>query len=446
MGTYWHNIKTLIGKRTYHFLAFAYAALSKLRISLVGQLGVNELLATVFLVSYQSWKTLFRYVPNLKNVTVAYLIFLFSQIASDLVNDSSANNMARGWANIVMAIIVTAFLARLILRANQNVIYYLMGSVVSILIFGDVSIGEVDLAEMGFFKFRLVPALNALLMVGSWYILKKGPTNRINIVVLFIVYGLFNIASDSRSNGIIFISVAMLFYWKHVLPRITLKKIAPYVVGFLLLCQGLYSLYVYQVLEGKIGGEHTRNQITRISNPYNPLNLLMTGRAEVYAGIIAASDRPIFGHGSWAIDKDGKYMLLVYQLHSEEEKYLDRLRNNDKVRIIPSHSVLVGAWMTSGIIGFGALVFIFLLFVKCSFNLITSRYIVASPYFPIVLLFFINGFWTFLFSPLSHIRESLPVMIAFILVLYQKKIYHYKKLARRKHVNEDSRLAGTSGF
>jgi len=433
-------------RRKYRFFAFAYAALSKLRISLIGQLGVNELLAAIFLISYQSWKTLFRHVPNLKNVTATYLIFLFSQVVSDLVNDSSINNMARGWANIVMAIIVTVFLARLVLRANQNVIYYLIGSVVSILIFGNVSIGEIDLAEMGFFKFRLVPALNALLMVGSWYMLKKQPTNRINIVVLFILYGLFNIASDSRSNGIIFIGVALLFYWKHILPRITFKKIAPYAIGFLLLCQGLYSLYVYQVLEGKIGGEHTRNQITRISNPYNPLNLLVTGRAEVYAGIVAASDRPIFGHGSWAIDKDGKYMFLVHQLHSEEEKFLDRLRNNDEVLIIPSHSVLVGAWMTSGIIGFGALVFLFSLFVKCGFNLITSRYIVASPYFPIVLLFFINGFWTFLFSPLSHIRESLPVMVAFILVLHQKKIYHYKKLAKRKQVTKNSRPVEISGF
>lgn len=430
----------LTGKKTAHFFAFAYAALSKFRISLVGQMGVNELLAGVLSLSYQAWITLFQYVPALKSVTVAYLMFLSSQIVSDLVNDSPFNNMARGWANILMAIILTNFLARLILRANQNIVYYLLGSVVSILIFGNVSVDEIDIAEMGFFKFRLVPALNALLMIGSCYILKSRPTAGINIVILFVLYGLFNIALDSRSNGIIFLVVALLFHWRHLLPKITLKKIAPYAMGLLLLCQGLYSVYVYQVLEGKIGGDHTQSQIKRVSDPYNPLNLLLTGRAEVYAGLVAALDHPIFGHGSWAIDRDGKYLLLVYQLHSEEEKFVERLRDNDKLPIIPSHSVLIGSWMTSGIIGFGALVFLFSLFIRHGFGLIRSRYVVSSPYFPIVLMFLINGCWTFLFSPLSHIRESLPIMIAFVLVLHQKNSYYARKLAKSKvskHINNN---------
>ncbi|RYZ41030.1 MAG: hypothetical protein EOP49_29165 [Sphingobacteriales bacterium] len=175
-----------------------------------------------------------------------------------------------------------------------------------------------------------------------------------------------------------------------------------------------------QVQSGNIGGEHAKRQFALTKNMYNPLNLLLVGRAEVYAAISAIADRPLAGHGSWAVDPGGKYTFIAYQLHGEDDKFVSDMRNMEGELIIPSHSVIFGAWMTAGILGLLAILYIIYLFYKNAFGLLRQAEVLASPYFPIVILYLITGAWIFLFSPLPHIKQTLPIMIAFIVVTHRR--------------------------
>jgi hypothetical protein len=222
---------------------------------------------------------------------------------------------------------------------------------------------------------------------------------------------------DARSNGVFFALTTIFLLINKLFYRLSTKNILMYVFGFVLLFQGLYSIYVYQTLEKNIGGDHSRGQLLRSSNPYNPLNLIASGRAEAVAALVAISDKPYIGHGSWPPDKNGKYNHVVYELHDEEENFDTQMSLLKAAPDIPSHSVILGAWVTAGIIGFFSMLCIFIIFVRSFIDVLNKQYITNGNYFPILVFFFLNGSWTFWFSPLSQIKLTLPVFISFIITL-----------------------------
>lgn len=419
---------------------FFYSAISGLKISLGGQLGFNEILAISDSLSIKSWKKLYRDVPAIKNINLAYLVFLVSQMISDMVNRSAPQDFIRGWANIVMAVIVTNFLAKMFWRRNDAIIFYLFGMIVSAILFGPEREG-VGVQDMGFIKFKLVPILNSAIMIVSILILSKTPKARHIVVVLITMYALFCIASDARSNGMIFLLVALLFYKKEMFDRLSFKRILPYLAGIAILGQIAYSYYVSEVLAGNLGGKHAQEQFERTENPYNPVHLLLSGRTEVYVGMMAALDKPLFGHGSWAPDPGGKYNLVAFKMHGEEER-LEILMATGKDFYIPSHSVIMGTWMSAGVGALLAIVYIIVLLYKCLGRLLRSRLVRDSPYFPIVVWYTISPLWTFMFSPLPHIKQTLPVLLAFIVVLARKvelrQLKAYYKRGQLKEWNESA--------
>lgn len=397
---------------------FLFSVLEGIRINIIGQLPLSEIFAIFNSFSLKNRLNIFREIPDIKKISIAYLFFLISQIISDFINHSDINNAIRGWANIIMAIIVIIFLTKTLWNNNLLIITFLTGQIISLIIFAPPS-ENLSLSDMGFFKFRLAPILNNIILIFSWYILKKQIRNSLIVVILFFFYGLFCIALDYRSNGMFMILTGIIILFKNKLDKISIKKQAIYIIIFAILFLGLYSLYVSQVLAGKLGGSHSEIQLTRIENPYNPLSLLQSGRAETYVALLAIAEKPIFGHGSWAPDPSGKYNLMVAKIHGNENRFKTQYQHNNYRNLIPSHSVLLGAWMTSGVIGFFAIAYIFLIFVKRNFRLIKNTEVINSPFLPIIIFFFINGCWVFVFSPLSHIRQSIPILLAFTITFYQ---------------------------
>jgi O-antigen ligase len=389
------------------------------RVNLIGQLALSEIFAILDNLSLKKWVKTIKDVPDSKKICIAYSFILLSQMISDVVNGSNMNDLLRGWANILMAIFLFMFLIR---SLNSNVlliIFFLCGLIVRLILLDPIELsGEMTLDNMPFFKFKLVPILSNLILVVSWYLLKKRKINKLTLTVIMIVFGLFCMAFDARSGGLFMILTAIIFFNKNIIKRITLKKVLLYTFIFGIVFQGLYSIYVSQVLAGNLGGEHSRGQLLRVENPYNPVNLLMSGRAETFVAIQAIMDKPIFGHGSWASDKDGKYTYMLYVMSDSEDQFISIYRDAGRL-IIPSHSVLLGAWVTAGFGGFLAILYIFVLFLKRGISLIGDPKIQNSPYILIVINYLLNGTWIFLFSPITHIRYTLPIMLAFIFIQYR---------------------------
>jgi O-antigen ligase len=207
---------------------------------------------------------------------------------------------------------------------------------------------------------------------------------------------------------------------KKSLNKISIKRLIPYILLFLVVFQGLYSIYVSEVLDGSFGGKHARDELVRLENPYNPFNLLITGRAETFVAAAAISDNSIWGHGSWAPDKTGKYTAMIYKLQGQEDQAEGQIKNTDHQLIIPSHSVLMGTWMTSGVIGFIAFAYIFIKVLKSGFRLMKNKDVMNSRFSILIIFYFFNFIWTCLFSPLPTIKEDLPIILALFFVIEQK--------------------------
>jgi O-antigen ligase len=394
-----------------------YSLFSSLYISLIGQIAVCEFFAIIDFFSIRNLLKTLKRIPDLRKINTAYFFIFISQVISDVVNESQFDNQIRGWANILMALVLVTFLSKYFYKSSYLIIIYLFWQIIGMLLFNEFSF--LSQFSKGFsFKFFLAPILNNLILIISWYMIKKK-YKKIQITMLFISYGLFCVLMDYRSNGLFMIIIGFFYIKRKIFLKLNLKKIFKILFLFLLITQILYSIFVSQILSGNIVNERTKMQLNRLENPYNLFELIVGGRAETFVAISAIKDMPIFGHGSWAPDPTGKYHYLLATLVNDVEKY-ERNSENLETSNIPSHSVILGIWMTSGIIGFCGIVYILIIFLKSALNILKNPNIFTEPYIIIVAFFMISGIWTFLFSPLAHIRQTLPLIIAFIITLNQK--------------------------
>jgi O-antigen ligase len=411
-----------VTKKNNKFQLLIYATLSSFNINLGGQLGLNTVFALVYSLSFKDWKRLYIEIPDVKKINIAYGLFFVGQVVSDIINHSDSSDYIRGWANILMAIVILNFITRRLQDAPIALIYFFIGDIIQLTFFKSQKLAYSLAAfgeDMGIFKFWIAPILNDLILLSCWYFLNKRKVSKGTIGLIFIIYGLFCFALDYRSNGLFFILTSLIYVNISLISGISFKKLVPYLLVFLVAFEILYVVYVNEVQKGNIGGVHAQEQLKRIDNPYNPFYLLLTGRSETFVAFAAIVEQPIFGHGSWAPDRTGLYTLMAYKLHDEEDKYEARMETLETKLIIPSHSVVMGAWLTAGIAGFVAIMYILVLFLRRGLSLIRDKRVQNSAYIHIIIFFILNGTWTFLFSPLPQIKDALPPMIAFILVCYQ---------------------------
>ena len=81
---------------------------------------------------------------------------------------------------------------------------------------------------------------------------------------------------------------------------------------------------------------------------------------------------------------------------------------------LPNHSIIVGAGMTHGIFALIAMLSIFVLIVKRSFQSLYAR-----PHLVLPLLFVtVDFFWNMWFSPPSSFRYNIPMDMVLILLIF----------------------------
>lgn len=414
---------------------FLFALLSNLRVNLVGQIPLSELFIIPFSFSINYWKNVWK-IADVRKVNIAFLLFLGSQIVSDFINHSSFNNAARGWANILMAIFVFSFLTTQLNRDKSIIILFLIAQTISLSIFDPFIEGLSPAESMSYFKFLIAPILNNLILILSYYLLSKSKVNSLLVVIVLFIYGLICMFLDSRSNGFFIILTGLILFYRNGLRKMTSRRILIFSFIFTIIFQVAYIEYVSQVLSGKFGGEHAREQLVRLKNPYNPFSLIESGRSEFFVALYAIKDKPVFGHGSWASDPGGKYNSMMFEMHNEKDKFASFYQNSGEL-IIPSHSVVLGAWMTAGICGFLCIGYVFIIFIKRGISLMKSPVIMNTPLAPIIIFFYVNGIWTFLFSPLPSIRMPISIFMALVIIMNTKltaynNIKHYKYRSIKK--------------
>jgi hypothetical protein len=147
-------------------------------------------------------------------------------------------------------------------------------------------------------------------------------------------------------------------------------------------------------------------------------NLIMGARQGPFIGIAAAVDKPILGHGSWArMEKD--YLAAASDLFGVEFRR-EKGFNYHRV-FIPSHSMIIAAWVEGGIFGLVFWVFA-LLFVAVN---LPRAVLVLPDYAGVILINSMGFFWSVLFSPIQSRNYTamimVPLLVASVLMRAQKR-------------------------
>lgn len=398
-----------------HAALAAYAVGWVVTIPVVGKLYAAELIALAGLLLVDWMKTLRRH-PILGRVLASYALMLGALVVSDIVNGTSIEDAVRGWANPGFAAVGVLFVATVLDRNVQAFLAYLFVLAVAKALFGDAAYGgafaevSFDLATVqettNYFKVRVVPFLLPAIALLACFAGRRGlgwP------IAIFLASALPFFALDARSAGLSLVLAGCIL----LVIRMGLRPGSWQIFSmFLVLVPILYGAYALQVtysLEYAPQG-HSAQQLRRLKNPYDPLELITQGRSDWTVNLDAIVSRPVFGHGSWARDTDGAFARLRYERTGMfETGYRDEWDQG----LIPVHSVLAASWVWGGLAGVAAV----LLLLRQLLTLSVAMFEVRSVLLPAAALLLVSVMWDFLFSPLQTVRITFAPAIALLVIL-----------------------------
>lgn len=172
--------------------------------------------------------------------------------------------------------------------------------------------------------------------------------------------------------------------------------------------------YSYLARNGILGEKQYQKYIYQTRAGSSIMDMLRSGRAEFFIGLTAALDKPLIGHGPWALDNKGytsDYMAR-YALPEDYDQYLKaKAYNPSYVRLIPAHSQIVGFWVSFGIMGL--ILWGYILYLYCS---VFKKGLSSIPqWFGFFALGIPAAIWHCLFSPFGA-RGSRVLLIACIII------------------------------
>ena len=396
-----------------------YELLRGVYVNLIGSISLGDIMAIIML-PFVFRDIPFNNYPVLKKVTWLYLIYLGTQILSEIVIQNDLTNAIKGFAVTILSYISVMYLFARLKDRLILIPYMLFLEALNALIFmqsADIASSgmEFDMTSVAFFKFKIVPIISNIVMVICYILLKRG-YKKATILLLFSVV-IFYIFKGSRSASLVlFLSASILLFSKYL---ILYKKSMPFLLCFFTIF--IYMGYLLWITNISSINSNSSEQVQRMSNIYNPFELLEQGRTDVIVGMNAFTDKLMWGHGSWAMDKDMKY---TYQMVKLTKGYVPQgYGRNSRTMPVPSHSVLIGAGVANGIFAFIAMSTLFLFFIKLGYRLIKGY--LLTPFIAIVFYLIFQLIWIFLFSPTSHLRQSLPFIFALMLV-FSYQVYRFK--------------------
>lgn len=392
-----------------YLLIFLFELGFGIKFNIVGEISISELFLlayTPFIIAKIRWQR----AKELKTITVAYIVLLATQIFSEVLVSNGLSSSLKGLAITVVSYLHFVFLFYSLTKDKRVILVIILSQIAMKLFFGtsfeeqsadDILAGE----AVTYLKFYIAP-LTILIFLAISVVHKDR-----NFPILFSLLGVIFIILGARSSGgmaLIAGMVAYLMGHKNLIPTKSVLVIS--IVVLLIVSYGFYVYYVNLVLSGEITSGNSR-QLFVCKNPYNPIELLMAGRSEVWVGWQAFMDKFWFGHGAWPYDTTGHYQRLMFMMHGD--KLLpDQLSYHF---LIPSHSVLIGSGMMNGVFAFLTMLYIIFYFLKRGILALVSC---ERKYLLVLSFYVLNLFWNALFSPQSHFRQTIPIAFAIILILY----------------------------
>ncbi len=389
------------------FAAFLLGLGTRLQVQLIGYLPLSEifvLIATPVLLRRLTARATLA--PTRWLVPLAFL-WLSGTVISDIYNQTAWSLSARGIARAIVLICCIPFCSWYIATDTwRKLLWFSIGVIPSVILSAYVLKGGVHeyrqwarggIAEITWETHWCgVPyAISLVLML--WYF-RSTPIIGYSSGV---IAGVLNIAMGSRSIGAVTILGPAITAARNVVARrmrqssglvrrMTIGRAIPAVILVVFVGLAVLSAYGWAASNDLLG---TRARLKYEAQSRSRFGLIIGGRADVLAGLLAIKENPIFGYGSWPLDKQEFYVRMC-ELMGEKA---DMGYYKSGYPGIPTHSHIVQAWVQSGF--FGGMFWIYAIYI-----------LLLSFYKPMLhesqlrlwaTTVAMNTIWSVLFSPIS---------------------------------------------
>ena len=322
------------------FFIFMLPVLNAVEIPLVGRLLLGEAVCALLLpvLLLNRGYLLGERFPRLF-LSLAF-VWLGTLALTDIARGTPFQDYARGWAKIGFFVIDFCVLYILVHGRSRYIFLLACGLAVGSL--ADYVLSPYPMAAGAPWKMGIGPGVNLLAIIAISYLVDIC-WKKTGYAVLLLI-SVFNLYMGYRSAGGLLLLTLM-----YLLISPYLRSIPKRVTPFILLMAVFISFAVSLQMIDKIGRlEEKKSLLVKQRSQMGTFGLILGGRPELYTAALAIWDSPVFGHGSWARDKNYVYHLLDlrqygYNINVTEDKIKDEY--------IPSHSYLLGAWVEAGIAG-----------------------------------------------------------------------------------------------
>lgn len=339
------------------------------------------------------------------------LLWLSSQIVTDIIRSTPFEDYSRGWSNIIVFLIEFLTIYLLAFESERRLILFAVGVIVGQLLQYIIA-PNIFAAGGEFWKFGIGYAVTLFMVLTT----QLRPVSRrfyLGPAILFAA-AILNLVMGTRSlGGICFIAALYLLLQKLAKPNklmiITVSNKKLLLTFFLLLASGVIALKFYGLIaSGGMLGEDIQEKYE--SQADGEFGLLIGGRPELLVSSLAILDSPIIGHGSWAVDP--KYVSLLAELLLKYSYDTRPIAIDDELSdIIPTHSFIFGAWVSAGLLG--AVFWLWIMIFCAKLLIILCK--IKDPLTPLVVFLGFNMLWNILFSPFG--AETRPYTAYYLVLL-----------------------------
>lgn len=394
-------------------IVFVVPCLLFARIHLVGVVYIPEVLLLVALPGLlrEHWS---RRVDRLLRTSILLAgLWLWAQIASDILNQSSPVDFARGWANIGFTLTNLAAVALLLRGDRQLHVYFGWGVIAGLLITQIVAPSA--LAAEDPWKFGIGgPVTMGVALLASR---RRIYDTRVVPIAAMAAVGVLNLVLGFRSLAVICVLTAAYLAGQVIAGRAGWYERRFSLLRFAAVCAAgvaigllFFNAYAHLAKSGSLGAQAREKYLsqqgtgTHLARISGPLAVLVDGRPELYASLLAVRDAPLLGHGSRA--RGAKYVTAVRDAVAPGP-----WRQTDDT--IPTHSELFGAWVDAGIGGAAFWIWAAYLDVRLLAALFRKR----EPFTPLLILVSTLFIWDVFFSPFGADRRlTVPYFISLVVL------------------------------
>lgn len=405
------------GVRVNPILNLLIGAIAAIKVNVVGEIYVGEILAVAYVVSNLPRVLLY---PGIRWILFGAGSWAIAQTVSDLLNDTPWGDMLKG---VGAPLLLGATVGAVFLHVHESrgrLRWLLIGAAVSAGVFTSISSNEYVLGNP--WKWAYGPAILSAFAIWHGFFLRKGARSSAVVLIVFSVsFLVIGVVNDSRSLSTFPLIATALYFgreskavrWmsKHVAGRFGfLKALAVSLFAIVALNAGATYMFSLPEVLARLSDESARKFQYQAAGEYG---VLLGGRSEILASAQAFFDSPLLGHGSWAKDNAGYSDQLAAAFYSLG--YGEGFLSASESELIPVHSYFMGALVWSGVVG-------------GLFWILLVRWLLRSLLAHVRMLNFyaLNGgvllMWNILFSPFGAVArwETAVFLAAFAALLDQE--------------------------